>query len=557
MSAFHTLELGCVCGHQFPHHVARGVNAQRSPQFRQQILDGTFHTVQCPSCTQTRIIETAFSYIDPKRNLFIQVKPRKAFFDWKIASRMLEEKVKRLPAQGKLKKPKMRVVFGLAELREKILCETQNLDDRTLELIKVVLLYEHPMLMKRPRLQFVLTSASKEELVFRASHLHDKRTYKIVLPVVQLKRFKAEESKIISMLSSAMSGNNMFDDAGGHYMSYLRWMPQTDALAKLAAFSKDIRAGRKVQMKSKEFQHMLRTLPRGSHLTTDAKNDLKRLQQYALRHYPDVQEELWEVRFGKDLESEFWKNDNQTDINILWKVFEELPDNHIENNNMITEVELGTGGGGTYDPTNGEIEIGIAELPHHARLEDTVRHEVGHGVHEKNHKKVQQWLKERFGWQIFEFTPAGMDKWVRELNGWGNATAKDKRDAFRCFREAFDGKDEWSQGNVRESHLPKGHIWHREGFLPRKVYEKSPGDWFNYCKSWYRSGNRAFFLNYYYETMCIVNVETIRLIAQMPSRYAAMSDHEFFAELYALHFDKKDPRRKAIPADVKKWLNAL
>jgi hypothetical protein len=45
------------------------------------------------------------------------------------------------------------------------------------------------------------------------------------------------------------------------------------------------------------------------------------------------------------------------------------------------------------------------------------------------------------------------------------------------------------------------------------------------------------------------------LVAKMPSSYAAMPQFEFFAELYSLYYDKDDPQRKVIPADVAKWLD--
>lgn len=555
MSAFHTLKLECPCGHDFTHQVARGINVQRSPKFRQEILDGTFHRVTCPVCRKNRIIEAAFSYVDPKTKLFIQVKPRKNYFNWRQASQVLEQKVNRLPRKNKITGARLRVVFGLAELREKLLCEDAKIDDRMLELMKVILLYEHPFLMKRPRLQFILSEVSSDSFVFRASHVHDKRHYEIAVAKAQVKKFVANEKVIRARLKSSMNGNNIFEGKNGYFMSYLRFMPQTDALAKLSKYAKDVRASKAVPMSSKDFKTMLEKLPRASQLSWSAKKDLKDLQVYARRHFPAMQVPLWEVRFGKEMESEFWRNDSANDIDALWRVFEELPDNHIEGNNRITEIQLIEGGGGTYDSTDGEIDIGIDELPHRASFEDTVRHEVGHGVHEAQHKKIQPWLQERFGWKIYEGTFAGMDKWVKEMNGWGAATAAEKKLVYQCFLQAFDGKNEWSRGEVKA--VKKDHIWNRKNFAPRKAYEKSCDDWFETCLEWHNDGKRAFFLNYYYDTFCIVNVDTLKLIAKMPSRYAAMSDHEFFAELYALYFDEKDKRRRFIPKDVQKWLKEL
>ena len=47
----------------------------------------------------------------------------------------------------------------------------------------------------------------------------------------------------------------------------------------------------------------------------------------------------------------------------------------------------------------------------------------------------------------------------------------------------------------------------------------------------------------------------LNLVAKMPDNYAAMSYYEFFAEMYALYYDYDDPKRKAIPATVGKWMD--
>ena len=558
MSAFNNVQVKCACSHSFPYHIALGINVERSPKFRQQILDGTFHTAKCPSCNTVSTVETSFSYTDPKRKLIIQVKPRKQFSEWKAASDILAQKVKRIPEKNKVKNPTLRVVFGLAELREKLICQDIRLSDSILELIKTVLLYEHPFLIRRPRLQFTLIKADKNELQFRATHMHDKRNYLIILPRTHVKNFEKEEGKYRKLVGAAMKGNNPFDNRSAHYMSYQRFLPQTNALAELRKYAATIKGDGKVNMKSAEFKLMLYRLPRGTHLSTDAKNDLKTLQQYANKFHLQIQGDLWEVRFGKELESEFWKNHTADDIATLWKVFEKLPVNHIEGNNTITEVKAGTGGGGTYDTTNGEIEIGIKEFPEHGSAEDTIRHEVGHSVHKQQHKKVQDWLESRFGWKLYNNTFSGFDKWVQEMNGWGNATAAEKRDAYRCIKHAFQADDDWGKGEIPDyKSKPKNFIWNRKDFLPRKVYEETHEAWYSYFTHWYHDGKRAFFLNYYYDMFCIVNRSTLNLIKKMPSHYAAMSDQEFFAELYALHHDKYDERRKHIPEDVKQWLDNL
>ena len=41
----------------------------------------------------------------------------------------------------------------------------------------------------------------------------------------------------------------------------------------------------------------------------------------------------------------------------------------------------------------------------------------------------------------------------------------------------------------------------------------------------------------------------------MPDNYAAMSDYEFFAEMYAVYYDYDEPKRTVTPSKVAKWLD--
>jgi hypothetical protein len=55
----------------------------------------------------------------------------------------------------------------------------------------------------------------------------------------------------------------------------------------------------------------------------------------------------------------------------------------------------------------------------------------------------------------------------------------------------------------------------------------------------------------------VVSEATLNLINMgMPSKYAAMSPFEFFAEVYALYYDLDDPKRGNLPADAMQWLDA-
>jgi hypothetical protein len=550
---YHMYKVRCPKGHSFQVKLARGINAGRSPQVKRLILDGEFHRITCGLCQEKFHIEKPFSYTDLTKNLFIQVKPRQQYFNWQEASDRLKEKVKKIPAAlSPAKNRKVRIVFGLSELREKLLCEEHQIRDNVLELAKVVLLYDHPFLLNRPRLRLSLTEVNKEELLFTASHEHDKRHYHLHLPRKAFEAFRKNEAALKKWLSASTRNNNLLNENSGHYIHFKRLLPHTEALSNLKLFAAKAGKGEKLNPNLPEFKRMLGQLPKGSHLPTEAKQQIKILRAYAKKNQLEkLDSALWEIYFGKEMEDSFWRNEDRKDIDTLWRIFEDLPDNHIEANNRIREVNLGEdNGGGTYDSTNGEIELGSdANLED---FEDTIRHEVGHGVYYRYRKLLQKWLETEFGWQSYPLNESGLDQWVKQMGGWGGITAKERRDVMRCLEQGFDGADDWSRGEIPA--LKPGHAWLKKECGPRLVFESTPSEWYQHFPKWYRKNGKAFFLNYYYDTLCVVNESTLKLIKKMPDRYAAMSHEEFFAELYALYYDKNDPKRNNIPPPIMSWM---
>src|SRR6185369_17021533 len=127
-------------------------------------------------------------------------------------------------------------------------------------------------------------------------------------------------------------------------------------------------------------------------------------------------DQLFELRFGVALEDSWYRNDDKNDIDTLWRLLKNLPDSHVEGNARLSEISLDLGGGGgSFSASTNEIEIGSTELAFKQRFEDTLRHEVGHAVHEAQPELVNGWLYQRFGWATFEPTQAGIDDWVVQM----------------------------------------------------------------------------------------------------------------------------------------------
>jgi hypothetical protein len=170
MAVYHPYPVRCVCGKDFIAHLANSVNATRNPAIKEKIIEGSFHKKECPHCERKLTIEKEFSYTDLNNNIFIKVMPPGQRHTWKKASAILDEEVQRVPQKllNKQKPPVYRVVFGLTELREKILAEKYDYDDREIELLKVLVMYEHPVLMQKARLRLSLIDVNEDDLEFLA-----------------------------------------------------------------------------------------------------------------------------------------------------------------------------------------------------------------------------------------------------------------------------------------------------------------------------------------------------------------------------------------------------
>lgn len=265
-----------------------------------------------------------------------------------------------------------------------------------------------------------------------------------------------------------------------------------------------------------------------------------------------AQDALFEVRFGFELEDEWARNRRADDIDTIWDLLEALPPSNVEGNSRIEDLQLEKGEEGAWYG-NDVIAIGEKELRERESFEDVLRHEVGHAVHEQRAAIIDPWLEQRFGWRKFDTSVAGIDGWVRLMGGWRGLPEDEQAHVRQLLRQALGGGESWVAGKAPDP--PDGQPWWGKTFGPRLAYEKTGDDWYLNHAQWYRYRGRAFFLNYWYAQLMVVDAKTLDLVAKMPDAYAAMSHFEFFAELYALYYDVDDPKRKAIPPDVRRWLD--
>jgi CpXC protein len=175
MSWFESSQMTCGrCGHGFDGHSADSINVVRMPQARQQILDGDFHRVPCPSCGARIEIDRSFLYTDVSRRQFAQVFPLDHARQWSQWESMAEEVfaggfetgpagVQSLGADFTV-----RALFGLDALAEKLRLWDAGLDDALVELLKLELVACWPEL-HRPDPGLLVVEIEPRQLVVTAT----------------------------------------------------------------------------------------------------------------------------------------------------------------------------------------------------------------------------------------------------------------------------------------------------------------------------------------------------------------------------------------------------
>ena len=448
-----------------------------------------------------------------------------------------------------------RLAFGIGELREKLVAEDAAIDDRHVELAKVMALHEHPVLLRRPRLRLFLDRVGPDRLHFFAGYDHAQQTFKVDVPRFAFDRLSHGVAQKWTRTAHKI---DLFRAPDALWVSVRRWVPGNTALNTLHQSADIVRRGERLDLDSPAFKLMVANLPRGSQLPTTAKEKQQKNKKKARTDgRSDIQDELFEVRFGVELDDEWGKDRATGDIDTLWDLLKTLPDTNVEGNAHIHEIFLKPGeGGGSFDPTSDDVEV--TNDPEAASFQTVMRHEIGHAVHEKLDKEQKQlvtnYLTLKFGWEVYPGDTAGARAWVDAMDGWGQIAEGDRRNIADALVASLGNGSSWAPPPVVS--LPSSSPWWNGDFGPRLAVTGTLENWYDSNSKWYRKGSKAYFLNYWYRQFMIVDISVLDFInTRMPWDYAAMSPAEFFAELYALYYNLGDPRRAAIPPDVAAWLS--
>lgn len=148
MSLFDTTTLKCPgCGTDVSFQIVESVSADRRPDLRDAILDGSFQREACPSCGTRFRVEPQFVYMDFGRGQYIGVWPSTRRHEWQALAaqtRQVFDDALGRNAPGAARKLgeklEVRAVFGWGALREKLLARQMDIADGTLELAKLAVL---------------------------------------------------------------------------------------------------------------------------------------------------------------------------------------------------------------------------------------------------------------------------------------------------------------------------------------------------------------------------------------------------------------------------------
>jgi len=162
------------CGKQVAFDCPASVNADRRPDLRAGILDGSLFAETCRTCGENLMFEPNLTYLDIGRRQWILARPSEERGAWETAEHEaatvydLAFGPDAAPAVRKLGDGLLpRLVFGWPALAEKLRCQEMGLDDVALEATKFAALAEGPMREINPDLDLRLTGEAEGAMLLQ------------------------------------------------------------------------------------------------------------------------------------------------------------------------------------------------------------------------------------------------------------------------------------------------------------------------------------------------------------------------------------------------------
>lgn len=304
----------------------------------------------------------------------------------------------------------------------------------------------------------------------------------------------------------------------------------------------------------------LEALPKGDALAQATKTALYKLVADKNVGLEDAKK-LFEIRFKHPLKDKTgtWTLDN---IKVVWHQLDHLPEQDVSDDTIFTAFYAIAGAGGFY--TWGDIELGedidATHMPH------TVRHEVGHGVHDHISGQVDPWLQNDMSFWYVGTDDGGLETWITGLGGYpdkytgpdGNEYPFDgtAKSWVKHMIRSFTGSSSWDPARVTPDE--------GEGTWQKAMWAAMPDAVKNACAQstsyWYQNwrnfqtgtDGKRYFLNHWYNRAYTIGTVAATAIEATNEDYTSMSEYEFFANCYAEYFAEPEGIE-----DASKWGGGL
>lgn len=298
------------------------------------------------------------------------------------------------------------------------------------------------------------------------------------------------------------------------------------------------------------------SLPQGSALTAEQRRAMARL---VITGNPTVAHamELFKIRFATRIENTTgsWTLAN---IRVVWAQLDLLPDEHVSDNTILDVFNATSGGGGMQG--GDYIEIG-EDGTDPAAMSHTVRHEIGHTVHDGPMKStVDAWLQNGIKMWFYSKDAAGMRSWVNDLGGFpaeytpagGAATpfgVTEQNRAIAMLLEYVGPGNAWDPARATVDDpavATDAAIWAAMPAGVQNAVTQSVSNWYTNHANFQSGAKGKYFLNYWYQTPFYMS-PAAEAIVNATEDYASMSHYELFADAYAEYFKEAagytDPTR--------------
>lgn len=189
--------------------LAHGVHASRAPEVREQVLSRTFHRITCTACSMRFVVNRELVYTDMDRRQWLQVgftdhRPRWPELET-MALRTFERAFIGSPLAAELRERfKVRLVFGVEELREKLAIWRAGLDDAVVECAKLMMCARLPELALIPRL--IVDTIDDKGLTVSCVDVSDAVTSQFVISNSVMDDLSDRHDELVRYLPELFSG---------------------------------------------------------------------------------------------------------------------------------------------------------------------------------------------------------------------------------------------------------------------------------------------------------------------------------------------------------------